>query len=207
MPFASEIVNPADIAAADAEASMHMKEGIRLLNESHANAEAALRCFDRALELRRRLPIEVAACAYGLAACWLNRADALTHLGDARHRGLALQACDEAIALLRILPLDRDARFSKRLAIALQNRALALVAHDRFATSDAAHALTEAIAVLNAASAMEAHERDYLLAVVWMNLANVRASDATTASDIVASDAARQTIALVASREWDDASA
>lgn len=197
-------MNVAEIAATDAQASLHMKEGIRLLEASYENAEAALRCFDRALELRRRLPIEIADCAYGLAACWLNRADALMHLGDAPHRELARHAYDEAIALLRRLPLDADARFSRRLVIALQNWALALVAHDRSATADATHALTEAVAVLNEAFNMDVRERDYLLAVVWMNLANVRASEATPASDIAAQDAAQRTLVLVASRELEE---
>jgi tetratricopeptide (TPR) repeat protein len=200
----SKITNPADIAVADAQASKHMKEGIRLLGESPGNVQAALGCFDRALELRSRLPIEVAAYAYGLAACWLNRAEALTHLGNAAHRELAREAYDEAIALLRTLRLRDDARFSKRLAIALQNRALALVAHDPSATTDAAHALSEAIGVLDEASGLEVRERDYLLAVVWMNLANVRASEATAAADISAQHAARRTLALVASREQED---
>src|SRR5262249_10565471 len=158
MTSGSKIVNPAEMAAADAEASMHMKEGIRLLEESPGNAMKAIRCFDRALELRRRLPTEVATYAYSLAACWLNRADALMQLGGAVHDDLARQAYDEAIALLRTLPLGDDARFSKRLVIALQNRALAIVAHDPSATLDAAHALTEAIAVLNAACNMELRE-------------------------------------------------
>src|SRR5262245_18093186 len=103
-----------------------MKEGIGVVAASPRNAGAALECYDAGLELRRRLPIDVAAYAYGLAACWLNRADALTHLGEKAHRDLARQACDEAIALLRALPWRDDARFAKRLAIALQNRALAL---------------------------------------------------------------------------------
>lgn len=206
MTPASELVDPAEIAEADAQASVHMKEGIRLLEESRANAEAALRCFDGALALRRRLPIEVAAYAYGLAACWLNRADALMQLGDAAHRDLARHAYDEAIALLRTLPFD-DARVSKRLVIALQNRALAVVAHDAAATADAIHAFTEAIAVLNEAAGLETDERDYLSAVVWLNLANVRAAEATTGSDMAARDAARQTIALIAEREWEEASA
>ncbi|HEX7796712.1 MAG TPA: hypothetical protein VF456_20260 [Vicinamibacterales bacterium] len=199
-------MSPEEIAAVDAQASMHMKQGIRLLEESHTNAVAALRCFDQALELRRRLPIETAVYAYGLAACWLNRADALMQVGDAAHCDLARYAYDEAIGLLRTLPIG-DTRFSKRLVIALQNRASAVVAHDASATADAVHAFTEAIAVLNDASGLEPHERDYLLAVVWMNLATVRAAEATTASDSAARDAARRTIALVAQREWEEASA
>jgi bacterioferritin B len=171
MTSASKIVNPASMVAADAQASVHMKEGIRLLDESPGNAEAALRCFDRALELRRGLPTEVAGYAYGLAACWLNRADALVHLRDTAARDLARLAYDEAIALLRTLPL------------------------------------TEAIAVLDATNDLEVRERDYLLAVVCMNLANVWASEPTRASDIAARNAAQRTITLVASHEWEAAPA
>src|SRR5262249_4590070 len=65
---------------------------------------------------------------------------------------------------------------------------------------------TEAIAVLNQASVLESRERDYLSAVVWMNLANVCVAEGTTASDIAARDAARRTISLVAQREWQEAS-
>ncbi len=54
-----------------------MQEGIRLM-QSDKDADAALLQFDRALELRRRLPTEVPMHAYALAACWLNRAEALT---------------------------------------------------------------------------------------------------------------------------------
>src|SRR5262249_19557363 len=156
MTSESEVLNQARIASLDAQASMHMKEGIRLLEESRANAEAALHCFDRALELRRRLPIEIAVYAYGLAACWLNRAEALMQVGDAAHRDLARHAYDEAIALLRTLP-SGDARFSKRLVIALQNRALAGVTDDASATAAARYGFTEAIAVLDDASGLEPH--------------------------------------------------
>ncbi len=123
--------------------------------------------------------------AYGLAACWLNRAEALTSLGPAYH-ALALDAYDEALALLRSLPLGADVRFSRRLAIAHQNRALVLAAQNPPETADAIAALVDAIAVLDHAEAMDAPERDYLLAVVWMNLANIQASEATIVSDLAA---------------------
>ena len=121
--------------------------------------------------------------AYGLAACWLNRAEALTSLGPAHH-ALALRAYDEALALLRPRPLGDDARFSKRLAIAYQNRALVLAAQNPPATADAIAALVDAIAVLDHAETMDAPERNYFLAVVWMNLANIQASEATIVSDL-----------------------
>ena len=93
--------------------------------------------------------------AYGLAACWLNRAEALTRLGPAQH-AQTLHAYDEALALLRSLPLADDVRFSKRLAIAHQNRALVLAAQNPPATTDAIASLHEAVAALDHAEAMDA---------------------------------------------------
>jgi len=195
-------VDPQEIEATDARASLLMKEGIRLM-QSDNDAEA-LPYFDRALELRRLLPAEVPRYAYGLSACWLNRAEALSRLGS---HAQALHAYREALALLRTLPLGEDARFSKRLAIALQNRALVLAAQNPPAVADAIAALAEAISVLHSAEAMDATERGYLLAVVWMNLANTQASEASIASDLAARESARRTLGLVKAREHEDAAA
>ena len=130
-----------------------MKEGIALLY-SRNDAEGALVCFDRALELRRCLPTEVPMHAYALAACWLNRAEALTRLGSEYH-ALTLGAYDEALALLHTLPLGDDVRFSRRLAIAQQNRALILAAQEPPAQADAIAALLDGIAVIDQAEAMD----------------------------------------------------
>ena len=204
MTSSVKILDLEEIEATDARASLLMQEGIRLTQSG--NDVDALPYFDRALELRRRLPTEVPLHAYGLAACWLNRAEALTRLGPGHHV-LALGAYDEALALLRPLPLGGDARFSKRLAIAHQNRALVLAAQNPPATADAVAALVEAIAVLDRAEAMDAPERDYLLAVVWMNLANIQATEATIASDLAAGEAARRALTLVQAHEHEDAEA
>src|SRR5579872_3683758 len=125
-------VNPADVQEIDAKASVFMKEGISLMDEARPEAIAgALQCFNRALELRRRLPIETSPMLrYGLAACWLNRADALMHLETSEQTQMALCSYDEALTLLRDLPLHEDARFPRRLAIAYQNRGLALQSQD-----------------------------------------------------------------------------
>jgi hypothetical protein len=180
-----------------------MEEGIRLLHFDN-EADTALLYFDCALALRRRLPIKVPIHAYGLAACWLNRAEALTRLGPI-NRARALRAYDEALALLHPLPLGDEARFSKRLAIALQNQALVLAAQDPPATVSAMAALVDAIAVLDRAETMDSTERNYLLAVVWMNLANLQASEETIASDLAAREAAQRTLALVKTHEHEDA--
>jgi hypothetical protein len=194
-----------EIEATDARASVLMQEGIRLM-QSGNDADAALLYFDRALQLRLRLPAEQPTHAYGLAACWLNRAEALTTLGPT-HDALALRAYDEALALLRPLPLSRDARFSKRLAIAHQNRALVLAAQNPQATMNAISGLVGAISVLDHAETMDASEREYLLAVAWMNLANIQASEATTESDLAATDAARRALALVKAYEHEEVAA
>jgi hypothetical protein len=193
------ILDPEEIKAADSQASRFMKEGIRLLYAGN-NPDAALASFDRALALRQRLPTGVPMHAYGLAACWLNRAEALTRLGPAHH-AVAFSAYDEALPLLRSLPLGEDPRFSKRLAIAQQNRALLLAAQNPSATTDAIAALADAIAVLDQADTMDALERDTLLAIVWMNLANIHGSEATGASEIAAMDAARRALGLVETHE------
>jgi tetratricopeptide (TPR) repeat protein len=150
------------------ETSGLMKQGIELMQSG--KQMDALAYFDRALELRLQLPRKVPMNAYALAACWLNRAEALTRLG-AEYLTLTLAAYDEAITLLYTLPLSEDIRFSRRLAIAQQNRALLLPKQEGIA------ALLEAIAVVEQAEAMPPRERDYLLAVAWLNLSNVRAEE------------------------------
>jgi hypothetical protein len=205
MTSSTRILDTQEIEATDACASWFMKEGIRLMHSGN-DADTALVYFDRALELRRRLPTEVPMHAYGLAACWLNRAEALTSLG-ASHHALALRAYDEALALLRPLPLGDDARYYRRLAIAHQNRGLVLAAQSPLALADAIAALIDAIAVLDHAETMDAAERDNLLAVVWMNLANLQASEAALVSDLAARESARRVLALVQAHEHQDAAA
>ena len=163
--------------AIDADASMLMKRGLRLLEDTDAGRLAeALACFDGALALRRRLPIDaVPAYRYGLAACWLNRADALVRLGSAVSPADALHSYDAAIEIARRLPLADDPRFPRRLAIAHQNRGLALLACGRPA-SEAVAAFTEAIAILDHEHSARIPDRQYTLAAVWVNLARAHGS-------------------------------
>ena len=203
MPF-----DPADVQAIDAQASVLMKQGIRLLSDADpAAVTEALGCFDRALALRSRLPIDEAPLLrYGLAACWLNRADALMRLGDAAQIAEALRAFDEGIIVLGGLPLGQDARFPRRLAMAHHNRGLALQRQNR-SVADVIAAFTDAITILDHDHAALISDRQYLRAVVWMNLANARASEGATESDALARDAALRAIALVADLEAHDVDA
>ena len=200
---------PADVKAIDAEASVLMKRGIRLMSSTHsADITEALGCFDRALDKRRALPIDdFPLLRYGLAACWLNRADALIRLDHGGQLTAALHAYDEGILLLRRLPLDEDARFPRRLAMAHHNRGLALLGHADGDFADAVIAFSEAIAVLEHDQSAPIPDRHYLLAVVWMNLANARASRTTTESAVLARDAARRAMAFAEPLEEEDADA
>jgi tetratricopeptide (TPR) repeat protein len=202
-------LDAAEIQALDAHASTLMKRGIRVLGDAQPDAVAeALACFDRALELRCRLPIETApSLRYGLAACWLNRADALMRLGDAMQIPVALRAYDEALVLLQELPLGDDARFPRRLAIAHHNRGLALHAQSGVDVTAAIAAFSDAIAILDHEQATLIPDRQYLLAAVWMNRANTRAAEATAESDLLAREAALRAITLVAHLEAHDADA
>jgi len=202
-------LSPSDVQAIDAKASALMKLGIRLMDTGDSGAlSEALDCFDRALEMRRRLPVdEIPLLRYGLAACWLNRADALVRLGDAERITLAVYAYDEGIALARSLPLDEDPRFPRRLAIALQNRGLAVQARDGAASTEAIAAFTSALEVLDGKHAETIDDLNYLRSAVLLNLANALVVDGGPQSWPRAREAAERAMGLAAGSESHDASA
>jgi hypothetical protein len=207
-PPDADTLGPATIDAINSQASILMKRGIGLMDGGRADMEAALVCFDRALDLRRGLPVDtVPLLRFGLAACWLNRADVLIRLGDAAQAPAALRAYDEGIALLRGLPFGEDPRFPRRLAIAYQNRGLALQAHPSAGDGDAMSAFTNAIATLEDDLSARIPDRQYLLAAVWVNLAKTHASEPSAESWVLAREAARNAVALVADLERHDADA
>jgi hypothetical protein len=186
-----------------------MKRGIGLMGESQPGAVTeAIACFDRALALRRQLPVDhVPLFGYGLAACLLNRADALMLLRDANQVVAALHAYDEAIVVLRTLPLDDDLRYRRRLAIAHQNLGLTLQTQRGTSSEDAIDAFTNALTILDHEQAIRIDDRQYLQAAVWMNLANARAAATTVGAETQARDAALHAISLVSVLEVDDADA
>jgi hypothetical protein len=202
-------VTPSEIEAIDAQATVLMKRGLGLIEDARPDGNAdALICFERALVLRRRLPFETQPrLAYGLAACWLNRADVLMRVGDDRSVTDAISSYDEALRLLRRLPLHEDERFCRRLAIALQNRGLALRRQPTpAAAAESVAAFTEAIDLLGSEAAAGVADRRSMLATIWLNLASVLVS-ANQEAEPSAPDAARQALALVADLEREDAAA
>jgi tetratricopeptide (TPR) repeat protein len=201
----TDVLNPSDVQEIDAEASVLMKQGIRLLEDARPDgAAAALVCFDRALAMRRRLPIDTSPdLRYGLAACWLNRAEALMRIRDESHAALALEAHDEAILLLSDLPRFGDPRFPRRLAIAHQNRGLVLLHQGN--VGEATTAFGQAISLLEHNQSASIPDRAFLLAAALMNLASVWAARPSEEDDVLARDASLRAIALIADLETNEA--
>jgi hypothetical protein len=188
--------------ALDTRASALMQQGLALMEIG--DAAGALRWFDEALALRQQLPAAVPLYAYGLAACWLNRADALACIGSAEALGDALAAYDAGIAVTRTLPLGTDPRFPRRLAIALQNRALTLRARNSRDLGPVTSAFLEAIDVLQHGDAAAIPDRARLLAAVWVNVADTHAPYATDSSFALAHNGIARALALVAETEGTD---
>ena len=106
------------------------------------------------------LPLdESPALRYGLAACWLNRADALMRLGGGAQVAEAVRSCDQAIVLLRTLPLTEDPGYPRRLALAHHNRGLFLQAHGGRHPGEVLSAFEEALAVLDHPDAARIDDR------------------------------------------------
>lgn len=193
------------IAKINADASVLMKQGIALLDERRPGAAAeALECFNRALQLRLELPLGGDHFqAYLLAACWLNRGDALMQLAEADKVPAAINSYDEGIAAMGSVALDDDPRYPRRLAIGLQNRGLALMAHGG-RVHEALDSYEQALDMLESDVASALADRDYLLAGVWANIAIARAGMKTGDADLLARSAALRAIGLVGGFERDD---
>jgi len=194
-------VTQSEVDAINAEASVLMKRGIAFMDEPRREAPIdALHCFDEALALRRKVPPGHSPFQdYLLAACLLNRGDALVRLNDAGPLAAALGAFEEAISILRQLPLADDPLYPRRLALAYQNRALALQLHGD--TSAATAYFSDALAVLESTDAAAIEDRDYLLGVVWLNLAMLQSGDLDEPSQAAARAAAIRAIGYVADSE------
>ncbi len=199
------MLDPDTIDTINRDASALMKQGIALLEERRPGAAAeALECFNRALQLRADLPVATDPFnAYLLAACWLNRGDALMQLGDAARIPAALHSYDEGIAAMQRVPLDDDPRYPRRLSMGLQNRGLAELAQPA-GLERALNSFDQALDVLESDAASPLADRDYLLAGVWANIAIARAAANTPETDILSRKAALRAIGLAHRFEADD---
>jgi hypothetical protein len=203
-------VTETEVEAINAEASVLMKRGIAFLDEPRREAAIdALHCFDEALELRRRVPLDHSSFqVYLLAACLFNRADALARMSDVGPTAAALASYDEGIAALQRIPLAENPLYPRRLAMGFQNRGLALQARGREGDGDlAAASFAGALDVLDQEYSQGIEDRPYLRAVVWLNLANLRALQASDEGHAAARDAAARAIDAVAGLETGDINA
>ena len=203
-------VTEAEVETINAEASVLMKRGIAFLDEPRREAAIdAMHCFDEALELRRRIPPDHSPFqGYLLAACLLNRGDALVRMGDVGPVATALASYDEAIAVLRQLPLAEDPRYPRRLALGFQNRGLALQARGRDGDGDlAAASFAEALAVLDQEYSVGIEDRAYVRGVVHLNLANLHAARQSEDAPVGARHAAMRALESLAGLETTDPNA
>ena len=200
----------AEVEEINTQASVLMKRGIAFLEEPQREAAIdALHCFDEALELRRRVPIDHSPFqVYLLAGCLFNRADALARMGDVGPSATALNSYDEGIAAMRRIPLAENPLYPRRLALGLQNRGLALQARGREGDAElAAESFIAAHDVLDQDHSRAIEDLACLRGVVWLNLANLRGMQGTSDGFAAARDAAMRAIGAVEGLETNDVNA
>jgi tetratricopeptide (TPR) repeat protein len=186
-----------------------MKRGILLLNESTpASLKEAIANFDRAIQLRRNLPLAANPLfRYGLAAGWMNRGDALRRLGSDGHLAEALRSYDAALEVLSGLSMEANPLFARRLAIAWQNRGLVWQdLRPGGARTEAQRSFETALAILQGKQAVAITDRHYLLATAWTNYANALISGGASELAPQARRAAEHATALAAQMETEDSS-
>ena len=190
----------------DQRASDWMHRGMDWMAQTASGAQQkAIACYDRAIALRRKLPLaENPRYRYGLAAGWMNRADALSRLGTKAQAVESVASYDEALALLRSLPLQDDPLYPRRLAIALINQALVRRRDGTPAEiADAKSGYREALAVLANPASSRMTDRRILRAAALGNLADaVLESGDSSAPEAQA--LAQEALALVRDAEREE---
>jgi tetratricopeptide (TPR) repeat protein len=179
-------------------ASGRMESGIALLEGGTPEAlHEAIRCFDEAIEIRRKLPLaEHPGYRYTLAAGWINRGDALVRLGSPANLPEAVTSYTAAIELLKDPPEEDDGSFVRRLAIAWMNRGLALERQESEPElAEAMRSYKEAIGLL---SKPRRASDAFVLASAWINLGNASLRRGGGALAAEACEAAEQALALLA---------
>ena len=196
----------AEVEALNAQASVLVRRGLKWVKEGRPGVAAgALDCFDRALALRLTLPIAQAPhLQYDLAGTWLNRAAILVGTGREFDRTAAMAAYEAALTLLGDLPLTADPRFPRRLAIAHQNRGMALLIQGGPLVAAAVTAFLAAIRVLDQSASQAIGDRTHLMATAWVSLADAQATEGHEASSRDAIASTQQALSLIAGTERSD---
>ncbi|MGV3660249.1 MAG: hypothetical protein ACO1TE_08685 [Prosthecobacter sp.] len=104
------------------------QRGIALLSADDTSLlPEALHCFEKAIVLRRDLPLEENLWfRWGLSAGWMNRGDVLTRMRDPDLLPEAVRSYDEAIRHLEKMPVVEEPNVPGRHALAWMNRAITL---------------------------------------------------------------------------------
>lgn len=172
-------------------------------HEARGDFSAALACYDEAVARLRGADLSAPEIRRQLGVAWMNRGNALQKVADAASLAAAVRAYDEAIAVLRTLPIDATPAHRNHYGAAWVNRG-----HAQLAAGDipgAAASFEEAVAIL--ATLPLAESPYYLLNLTgaWTNLAHARLTappPETRASAFeAAGDAARQALRLLAAAE------
>lgn len=188
------------------EATQSMRRGMALRSLARPWARAqALALFDRAVALRRGRADDSVG-RFDLAGALMNRAEVLLALGGADSAAAALSSLDEAVTLLEECPWTAEPRVAERLAIALQNRALASRRSDPGAWTVVPD-LFRAISVLERPAAPRGEREPLLLATAWIALAEVQAADGADGAWRRARQSAERALALVRPLEDEDCTA
>lgn len=190
-------------------ASEWMHLGIDLMSQDQpTELKKAIACFDEAIALRLTLPLaDNPGHRYGLAAGWMNRADALSRLGAKDQLVESVKAYDEALALLHSLPLAENPLYPRRMAIALINRGLVRQREGaRADMEDAVRCFREALALLEKPAASSITDLARLRAGALVNLADVLI-EAGYSSAQESQAFARQALRAIAESERTDRTA
>ncbi|MGC4014326.1 MAG: hypothetical protein QM755_07400, partial [Luteolibacter sp.] len=117
-------MNEEELQRIQVGSKQEMQQGIACLGQG--DWHAALSHFDRAVMLREALPWQSDPdAAWGLAAAWINRSDALRRLEDPRLVPEAIRSLDRGIQAMGVIPLAEKPIFVERLILAWLNRATA----------------------------------------------------------------------------------
>lgn len=126
------------------KANIWTNHGIALLTlNNEESLKQALGHFDRAIELRKALPLDQnPVFPWGLAAALMNRADVLSRLDAKTHADEVVRSYDEAIKALSAMPPDSHPSLPSRIALAWMNRGLILESAD---PAEALRSLNQAV--------------------------------------------------------------
>lgn len=189
-----------------------VRRGLNLMTVgTPETADRALALFDQAIAMRSARAGDAATAiglddAFDLAGAWMNRAEALLARNRPGDAAAAVDALNQAVALLdRLMPGSTLAR--RRLAIASHNRAVAWRRCGGRESWQAVPDLLRAIDLLEDCVAEAITDRAILLAAAWASLAEAQLAEPTEDAWERAVESAGQAVDLLAPRQPTGATA